>query len=77
MIHTNSRFLYPTQSIIHPIPGIVHPINGISMAFLSTCPALSAMIRGAHDGALFQVCDYSEEEVEGILTDYFDKLAKA
>ncbi|XP_067093015.1 5-hydroxymethyl-dUMP N-hydrolase [Osmerus mordax] len=37
---------------------------------------LSAMVRGADDGSLFQVLDYSEEEVEGILEHYFDKLAK-
>ncbi|KAM6956104.1 5-hydroxymethyl-dUMP N-hydrolase [Aplochiton taeniatus] len=43
----------------------------------SSGKALSAMIRGADDGSLFQVWDYSEEEVERILEDFFDKLTKA
>ncbi|XP_072533769.1 5-hydroxymethyl-dUMP N-hydrolase [Salminus brasiliensis] len=40
---------------------------------------LSAMIRGADGGAassLFQVRDYTEEEVEGILEKYFSELTK-
>lgn len=43
---------------------------------LYPCPALSAMIRGAVDGSLFQVRDYKEEEVEGILEEYFNGLVK-
>ncbi|XP_066553268.1 5-hydroxymethyl-dUMP N-hydrolase isoform X1 [Amia ocellicauda] len=32
---------------------------------------LSAMIRGAENGSLFQVRDYSEEQAETIVEDYF------
>uniref|UniRef100_A0A3B1IYL6 2'-deoxynucleoside 5'-phosphate N-hydrolase 1 n=1 Tax=Astyanax mexicanus TaxID=7994 RepID=A0A3B1IYL6_ASTMX len=41
---------------------------------------LSAMIRGADgglDSSLFQVQDYTEEEVDGILEKYFGKLTKS
>ncbi|KAL2083187.1 hypothetical protein ACEWY4_020960 [Coilia grayii] len=37
---------------------------------------LSAMIRGAEDGSLFHVRDYSEEEVEPILEEFFSSFAK-
>ncbi|XP_012679794.1 2'-deoxynucleoside 5'-phosphate N-hydrolase 1 [Clupea harengus] len=37
---------------------------------------LSAMIRGAEDGSQFHVRDYSEEEVERILEEFFSSLAK-
>ncbi|KAJ8014274.1 hypothetical protein DPEC_G00038560 [Dallia pectoralis] len=37
----------------------------------SSGKSLSAMVRGAIDGSLFQVRDYKEEEVEGILDEYF------
>lgn len=43
----------------------------------SSGKVLSAMIRGLDDGSLFHVHDYTEEEVEGILGDFFDKLPKA
>ncbi|XP_014009557.1 5-hydroxymethyl-dUMP N-hydrolase [Salmo salar] len=42
----------------------------------SSGKSLSAMIRGAVDGSLFQVRDYKEEEVEGILEEYFNGLVK-
>ncbi|XP_074531484.1 5-hydroxymethyl-dUMP N-hydrolase-like [Halichoeres trimaculatus] len=35
---------------------------------------LSAMIRGADDGNLFVVRNYSEDELESILEDFFNKL---
>ncbi|KAF7646971.1 hypothetical protein LDENG_00179510 [Lucifuga dentata] len=35
---------------------------------------LSAMIRGAHDGELFLVRDYSEDEAEDVLDEYFSAL---
>ncbi|KAJ3610131.1 hypothetical protein NHX12_022225 [Muraenolepis orangiensis] len=38
--------------------------------------SLSAMIRGADDGDLVQVQDYTEDQVEAILEDYFAKLSK-
>ncbi|CAJ1066517.1 '-deoxynucleoside 5'-phosphate N-hydrolase 1 [Xyrichtys novacula] len=38
---------------------------------------LSAMIRGAEDGKIFVVKDYSVDEVENILEDFFNKLKKA
>ncbi|XP_056147760.1 2'-deoxynucleoside 5'-phosphate N-hydrolase 1 [Lampris incognitus] len=38
---------------------------------------LSAMIRGAHDEDLFWVRDYSEEAVEEVLEEYFNKLNKS
>ncbi|XP_034538413.1 2'-deoxynucleoside 5'-phosphate N-hydrolase 1 [Notolabrus celidotus] len=36
--------------------------------------SLSAMIRGADDGELFVVRDYSEGEIESILEEFFNKL---
>ncbi|XP_029963410.1 5-hydroxymethyl-dUMP N-hydrolase [Salarias fasciatus] len=36
--------------------------------------SLSAMVRGAEDGRLFLVKDYSEEQVEEILKDFFQRL---
>uniref|UniRef100_A0AB48ILK9 2'-deoxynucleoside 5'-phosphate N-hydrolase 1 n=1 Tax=Esox lucius TaxID=8010 RepID=A0AB48ILK9_ESOLU len=42
----------------------------------SSGKSLSAMVRGAVDGSLFQVRDYKEEEVEGILEEYFKGLSK-
>ncbi|XP_010752162.1 5-hydroxymethyl-dUMP N-hydrolase [Larimichthys crocea] len=36
--------------------------------------SLSAMIRGADDGELFVVRDYSEDEVENVLQEFFDNL---
>ena len=49
-----------------------------SVALLSSpvSPVLSAMIRGAEDGSQFHVRDYSEEEVERILEEFFSSLAK-
>ncbi|XP_067841329.1 5-hydroxymethyl-dUMP N-hydrolase isoform X2 [Heptranchias perlo] len=38
---------------------------------------LSAMIRGAENGTNFQINDYSEEEVETILQQYFEKQLQA
>ncbi|KAM4607332.1 5-hydroxymethyl-dUMP N-hydrolase [Polymixia lowei] len=38
--------------------------------------SLSAMIRGAHNGNVFQVQDYMEEELEEVLENYFNKLNK-
>ncbi|XP_041044750.1 2'-deoxynucleoside 5'-phosphate N-hydrolase 1-like [Carcharodon carcharias] len=38
---------------------------------------LSAMIRGAENGTSLQVRDYSEEEVETILQQYFEKQLQA
>ncbi|XP_042339278.1 2'-deoxynucleoside 5'-phosphate N-hydrolase 1, partial [Plectropomus leopardus] len=37
---------------------------------------LSAMIRGAEDGELFVVKDYSEDEVENVLEEFFSKLKR-
>ncbi|XP_048125110.1 2'-deoxynucleoside 5'-phosphate N-hydrolase 1 [Alosa alosa] len=37
---------------------------------------LSAMIRGAEDGSLFYVRDYTEDEVERVLEEFFSGLAK-
>ncbi|XP_059179937.1 2'-deoxynucleoside 5'-phosphate N-hydrolase 1 [Centropristis striata] len=37
---------------------------------------LSAMIRGADDGVLFVVKDYSEDEVENVLEEFFNKLKR-
>lgn len=38
---------------------------------LSVCAGLSAMIRGADDGELFVVRDYSEDELENVLEEFF------
>lgn len=38
------------------------------------CAALSAMIRGADDGELFVVRDYTEEEAENVLEQFFSNL---
>ncbi|XP_067875877.1 5-hydroxymethyl-dUMP N-hydrolase [Heterodontus francisci] len=38
---------------------------------------LSAMIRGAENGTNFQVKDYSEEQMETILQQYFEKQLQA
>ncbi|XP_076600002.1 5-hydroxymethyl-dUMP N-hydrolase isoform X1 [Chaetodon auriga] len=38
--------------------------------------SLSAMIRGADDGELFVVRDYSEDEVENVLEEFFNKLKR-
>ncbi|KAM7409165.1 hypothetical protein PAMA_002729 [Pampus argenteus] len=38
--------------------------------------SLSAMIRGADDGKLFVVRDYSEEEVENVLEEFFNTLKR-
>ena len=35
------------------------------------CVGLSAMIRGADDGNLFMVRDYSDDEVENVLEEFF------
>ncbi|XP_073338443.1 5-hydroxymethyl-dUMP N-hydrolase [Pagrus major] len=37
---------------------------------------LSAMIRGADDGELFVVRDYSEDEVENVLEEFFSNLKR-
>ncbi|XP_078098855.1 5-hydroxymethyl-dUMP N-hydrolase [Sander vitreus] len=37
---------------------------------------LSAMIRGAEDGEMFTVKDYTEEEVEKVLEEFFNNLKK-
>ncbi|KAG7233241.1 hypothetical protein INR49_007320 [Caranx melampygus] len=37
---------------------------------------LSAMIRGASDGELFVVRDYSEDELEQVLEDFFSSLKR-
>ncbi|XP_038586226.1 2'-deoxynucleoside 5'-phosphate N-hydrolase 1-like [Micropterus salmoides] len=37
---------------------------------------LSAMIRGADDGDLFVVKDYSEDEVENVLQEFFNDLKR-
>ncbi|XP_076023723.1 5-hydroxymethyl-dUMP N-hydrolase [Genypterus blacodes] len=37
---------------------------------------LSAMIRGAHDGEFFLVRDYSQEEVENVLEEFFSSLKR-
>uniref|UniRef100_A0A672RL87 2'-deoxynucleoside 5'-phosphate N-hydrolase 1 n=1 Tax=Sinocyclocheilus grahami TaxID=75366 RepID=A0A672RL87_SINGR len=42
----------------------------------SSGKVLSAMIRGASTNSLFQVQDYTEDEVESILEKYFDTIAK-
>ncbi|KAL0964332.1 hypothetical protein UPYG_G00322360 [Umbra pygmaea] len=42
----------------------------------SSGKSLSAMIRGADDGSLFQVRDYKEDEVEGLLDEYFKGHSK-
>ncbi|KAF3841603.1 hypothetical protein F7725_023554 [Dissostichus mawsoni] len=39
-----------------------------------TCTGLSAMIRGADDGERFLVRDYSEQEVESVLAEFFSKI---
>lgn len=39
--------------------------------FLSVCPGLSAMIRGAEDGDAFQVRDYSEDDLDEVLEQLF------
>ncbi|XP_028844674.1 5-hydroxymethyl-dUMP N-hydrolase [Denticeps clupeoides] len=36
---------------------------------------LSAMVRGAEDGSLFLVKEYTEDQMEGILKDYFSALS--
>ncbi|XP_044069497.1 2'-deoxynucleoside 5'-phosphate N-hydrolase 1 [Siniperca chuatsi] len=38
--------------------------------------SLSAMIRGADDGELFVVRDYSEDEVENVLEEFFSGLKR-
>ncbi|XP_041802902.1 2'-deoxynucleoside 5'-phosphate N-hydrolase 1 [Chelmon rostratus] len=38
--------------------------------------SLSAMIRGADDGELFVVRDYSEDEVENVLEEFFNELKR-
>ncbi|XP_074503286.1 5-hydroxymethyl-dUMP N-hydrolase [Sebastes fasciatus] len=38
--------------------------------------SLSAMIRGAEDGELFVVKDYSEDEVENVVEEFFNKLTR-
>ncbi|XP_033468709.2 5-hydroxymethyl-dUMP N-hydrolase [Epinephelus lanceolatus] len=38
---------------------------------------LSAMIRGAEDGDLFVVKDYSEDEAENILEEFFNNLKRS
>ncbi|XP_037638126.1 2'-deoxynucleoside 5'-phosphate N-hydrolase 1 [Sebastes umbrosus] len=38
--------------------------------------SLSAMIRGAEDGELFVVKDYSEDEVENVVEEFFNKLKR-
>ncbi|XP_043110457.1 2'-deoxynucleoside 5'-phosphate N-hydrolase 1-like [Puntigrus tetrazona] len=42
----------------------------------SSGKVLSAMIRGASANSLFQVQDYTEEEVESVLEKYFEGIAK-
>ncbi|XP_030297798.1 5-hydroxymethyl-dUMP N-hydrolase [Sparus aurata] len=37
---------------------------------------LSAMIRGADDGGLFVVRDYSEDELENVLEEFFNNLKR-
>lgn len=37
---------------------------------------LSAMIRGAEDGELFVVKDYSEDDVENVLEEFFNNLKR-
>uniref|UniRef100_UPI0037E9A88A 5-hydroxymethyl-dUMP N-hydrolase n=1 Tax=Semicossyphus pulcher TaxID=241346 RepID=UPI0037E9A88A len=39
--------------------------------------SLSAMIRGADDGDLFVVRDYSENELENVLEEHFNKLKES
>ncbi|KAI3362880.1 hypothetical protein L3Q82_001918 [Scortum barcoo] len=38
---------------------------------------LSAMIRGAEDGEMFEVRNYSEDEVENVLEEFFNKLKRS
>uniref|UniRef100_A0A3Q3W7C8 2'-deoxynucleoside 5'-phosphate N-hydrolase 1 n=1 Tax=Mola mola TaxID=94237 RepID=A0A3Q3W7C8_MOLML len=43
---------------------------------LPVCVGLSAMIRGADDGELFMVRDYSEDELENVLEKFFSDLKR-
>ncbi|KAM7385963.1 hypothetical protein PAMP_001997 [Pampus punctatissimus] len=66
-------------SCIFPYPDDVTPSPSHSLPVsVALCPrpALSAMIRGADDGELFVVRDYSEEEVENILEEFFKTLKR-
>ncbi|MEQ2169703.1 hypothetical protein GOODEAATRI_028000, partial [Goodea atripinnis] len=62
------------EDAVRSLPAQVALIGCCQVVNFCLPPALSAMIRGAADGERFLVRDYSEDELEKILEEFFSSL---